>query len=215
MKNDSFGFESSSTGGGLAQAYTTVQDEGLNLTQRFVLDFQGAGVTAAEVSGKTVVTIPGSGTSSPIFGSFYDTSTQTVTSGQVKAMELNTTDISGGITVNNNTLGRPTRITVNTTGVYNLQFSAQLNRNTGGNTKQIDIWLRKNELDLSWTNTGLNVQANANKLVAAWNFFVSLTANQYVELMWTQNDDINILAELAGVNYPATPSVILTMNKIN
>lgn len=195
--------------------YTIVQDEGSNLPQRQILDFQGAGVTAAEVAGKTVVTIPGGGISTHIFGSFYDTTTQTVASGAVKAMELNTTDISGGVTIANNTLGRPTRITVNTTGVYNIQFSAQLNRETGGNTKQIDIWLRANELDVPWSNTGLNVQANAKKLVAAWNFFVSLTAGQYAEIMWTQDDAIDILASPAGPNFPETPSIIVTVNKVN
>lgn len=195
--------------------YLIVQEEGSNLVQRQIIDFQGTGVTAADVAGKTVVTIPGGGVAAPVYGSFYDTTTQTVASGAVKAIELNTTDISGGITIANNALGRPTRITVNTTGVYNLQFSAQLNRITGGNTKQIDIWLRKNEVDIPWSNTGLNVQANASKLVAAWNFFVSLNAGQYVELMWTQDDAIDILTSPAGVNYPDTPSVIVTMNKVN
>lgn len=192
-----------------------MQDEGLNLPLSNTIDFQGTGVTAADVAGKTVVTIPGGGVAAPIYGSFYDTTTQTVSSGAVKAIELNTTDISGGITIVNNSLGRPTRITVNTTGVYNLQFSAQLNRTTGGNTKQIDIWIRKNEVDVPWSNTGLAVQANANKLVAAWNFFVSLNAGQYVELMWTQDDAIDILANPAGPSWPETPSVIVTMNKVN
>ena len=195
--------------------YTIIQDEGSNLPPRNTLDFQGAGVTAAEVAGKTVVTIPGSGTYAPVYGSFYDTTTQTVASGAVKAMELNTTDISGGITIVNNALGRPTRITVNSTGVYNLEFSAQLNRTTGGNTKQIDIWLRKNEIDIPWSNTGLAVQANANKLVAAWNFYVSLNAGQYVEIMWSQNDNIDILATGVGPSWPETPSIIATMHKVN
>lgn len=197
--------------------YTIVQDEGANLPIRYTLDFQGAGVTAADdaLNGKTIVTIPGGGVSTPIFGSFYDTTTQTVASGDVKAMELNTTALSGGITIANNLLGRPTRITVNTTGIYNIQFSAQLNRTTGGNTKQIDIWLRINEIDEPWSNTSLNVQANANKLVAAWNFFVSLNAGQYAEIMWTQDDAIDILASPAEPNFPETPSVIVTVNKVN
>lgn len=195
--------------------YCIIMDEGSALPIRNVLDFQGAGVTAADVSGKTVVTIPGGGVNAPVYGSFYDTTTQTVASGAVKAIELNTTDISGGITITNNALSRPTRLTVNTTGVYNIQFSAQLNRETGGNTKQIDIWLRKNDVDVPWSNTGLAVQANANKLVAAWNFYISLNAGQYVELMWSQNDSIDILASVAGPSWPETPSVIVTMNKVN
>lgn len=40
------------------QSYTTIQEEGSNLTQQSVLDFQGAGVTATNGAGKTIVTIP-------------------------------------------------------------------------------------------------------------------------------------------------------------
>jgi len=39
--------------------YSTVQDEGAALTQRAVLNFTGAGVTASDSGGKTVVNIPG------------------------------------------------------------------------------------------------------------------------------------------------------------
>lgn len=149
-------------------------------------------------------------------GNFYDTTTQSVTSGQVKAMELNTTDSTTtyGFSIANNTLGRPTRITASNAGVYNLQFSAQLNRTTGGTAKQIDIWIRVNESDIANSNTGITMQANDGKIVASWNFLVNLSANQYVELMWTQDDAINILAEVAGPNYPATPSVIATITQV-
>lgn len=39
----------------------TIEDEGVALTQRTVLNFVGAGVTAADSGGKTVVTIAGGG----------------------------------------------------------------------------------------------------------------------------------------------------------
>ena len=42
------------------QAYSTIQEEGVNLPQQSVIDFQGAGVTASNGSGKTIVTIAGS-----------------------------------------------------------------------------------------------------------------------------------------------------------
>lgn len=196
------------------QAYNTVQDEGFSLPQRSIINFIGSGVIAQDIGGKTVVQVAGLG-GSFVYGSFYDTTTQIVASGNVKAMELNTTDIASGVSITNNALGRPTRITVNQSGIYNLQFSAQLNRISGGQPRQIDIWTRINELDTPYSNTAISLQANQGKVVASWNFFVSLNVNGYVELMWTQNDNIDILAQGAGVNFPETPSLIATIVKIN
>ena len=45
---------------GAVAAYTTVEDEGTPLTQRRTINFVGAGVTATDSGGKTVVTIPSS-----------------------------------------------------------------------------------------------------------------------------------------------------------
>ena len=39
--------------------YDQIQEEGVNLTQENILDFQGSGVTATNGVGKTIVTIPG------------------------------------------------------------------------------------------------------------------------------------------------------------
>lgn len=154
----------------------------------------------------------------PYYGSFYDTTTQTVASGGVAAMKFNNVDSSAtsGFSITTGTLGGPSRITAANTGVYNLQFSAQLNRTTGGTAKQIDIWIRKNNIDIADTNTGITMQANDGKIVAAWNFFVQINAGQYVEIMWSQNDDIEILYDGPNVTvpYPATPSVIATINRI-
>lgn len=45
----------------LVTAYTNVEDEGIAITQRSVMDFVGAGVTVTDVGAKTTVTIPGGG----------------------------------------------------------------------------------------------------------------------------------------------------------
>lgn len=166
-----------------------------------------------------ITSTSGSSPSAPnIYGSFYDTTTQSVAINQVKAMELNTTDATctNGFFIANNLLGRPTRITAQNAGVFNLQFSAQLNRITGGQPKQVDIWISINGVPVPDSATGLNVQANAKKLVAAWNWYVNLLPNQYVEIMWTQDDAIDILYDTAtGVIPVNTPSVIATIQKVN
>lgn len=150
----------------------------------------------------------------PKYGSFYSTQTQVPTIETIYAITLNNTDAdaTSGVSIVDNS-----KITVDATGVYNIQFSAQLYRSTGGTSKQAIIWLRKNGVDIPATSTHVTMQSNATYLVASWNFFVKLNAGQNVELMIWQDDAIEILYDPANVTvpYPATPSVILTVEKVN
>lgn len=145
-------------------------------------------------------------------GSFLDLTSQSVDIGAIAAVKLGTTIFSDGVTVSNNS-----RINVDYAGIYNLQFSMQLRRTSGGGAKQVIIWIRVNGIDVPNSATHVTFQSSSDYLIPAWNFFVDMTAGQYVELMWTQDDAIILTYEAANtiVPYPAVPSVILTMNKIN
>jgi hypothetical protein len=154
----------------------------------------------------------------PKYGSFYDTTLQTALAANTAyPIKLNSTDntATNGFAVGNDGLGNPTIIKAASAGVYNIAFSAQLQRTTGGSSETVDIWLRKNGSNLAWTNTAVNVQANAGFLVAAWNFFVQLDANAEFQLMWaTTSTAIQLVfGDLTAV-HPQTPSVILTVNKV-
>ncbi len=145
-------------------------------------------------------------------GSFLDLTSQSVDIGAIAAVKLGTTIFSNGVSVSNNS-----RINVDYSGIYNLQFSMQLRRTSGGGAKQVIIWLRVNGADVPNSATHVTFQASSDYLIPAWNFFIDMTSGQYVELMWTQDDAIILTYEAANtiIPYPAVPSVILTMNKIN
>ncbi|NCW34958.1 MAG: hypothetical protein EBV91_03215 [Actinobacteria bacterium] len=132
-------------------------------------------------------------------------------------MQLNSTDLTNGITVVNDINNRPTKITVANTGIYNLQFSAQLSRNAGNNSVVINIWLAKEGSAVTYSNTKLTLTGSddAAKAVAAWNFLVSLTAGQYVQLMWSVSD-LDLIIEAIGAASPApeTPSLIVTLTQV-
>jgi len=52
-------------------------------------------------------------------------------------------------------------------------------------------------------------------VVAAWNFFQTVSASDYVELKWaTDNTNIVIEASAASSPHPATPSLIVTVQQI-
>lgn len=144
----------------------------------------------------------------PRYGSFYDTTTQTAAAiNTAYAMTFNTTDLSVGVT-----RGTPTsRIYVDRPNVYNVQFSAQLDKTSGGDAL-IWIWLRKNGVDVPDSTGQVRVQGNNSELLAAWNYLIQLNAGDYIEIMWEVDDtSIQILYDPATAVHPAIPSVILTV----
>lgn len=142
------------------------------------------------------------------YGSFYDTTTQAAAViNTAYAMTFNTTDISRGVYI-----GSPTsRVYVDTHNVYNIQFSAQLDKTAGG-VGLVWIWLRKNGTDIPNSTTQIRIQGNNAETVAAWNFLLEMGPGDYFELMWEVDDtSVQLLAEVASAVHPAIPSVILTV----
>jgi hypothetical protein len=150
-------------------------------------------------------------------GAFHSAVDQSTTANVPKAMEFELTDLSQGVTVENNNLGRKTRITTQNLGVYNIAFSAQLHSvGGGGSGTTVQIWLSHNDVVVPDTNTKLAVNNNSPLVVAAWNFFVEAdTVPQYFEIFWTTDNANTILEHFsASGGIPATPSVILTVNQV-
>lgn len=144
----------------------------------------------------------------PAYGSFYDTTTQTAAViNTAYGITFDTTDLTFGVY-----RGSPTsRIYVDTQGVYNIQFSAQLDNTSGGN-HLIYIWLRVNGVDVTYSASQVRLKGTDGELVAAWNFVQNLKANDYFELMWSVSDtSVQILSSAAVAPVPAIPSVILTV----
>jgi hypothetical protein len=127
-------------------------------------------------------------------------------------LQLNTPVIQDGVIVASNS-----RITVSRTGIYNLQFSAQLST-PGGGSPDVHIWLRKNGNNVTYSNTGVVMQNSNQKQVAAWNFVESLIAGDYLELVAYLNGGSSVLF-LAEGPLPTNggvgvPSMIVTMTQI-
>lgn len=142
------------------------------------------------------------------YGAFHSTALQTAAViNTAYPMTLNVTDISFGVYI-----GSPTsRVYVDTEGIYNFQFSAQLAKTTGG-VGLIYIWCRVNGIDIPDSATKIRIQGNNGETVAAWNFVLPLNAEDYFELVWS-TDDLNcqIFASAASPPVPAIPSLILTV----
>ena len=144
----------------------------------------------------------------PRYGVFYDTTTQAAAAiNTAYPVTFDTTSLSRGIYV-----GAPTsRIYVDRPGIYNFQFSLQLDNavNAVGN---FYLWARLNGVDVPYSGSWMAIRDKTAQVVAAWNFVYELNADDYFELVWsTSTTDITILASPAVAPVPAIPSVILTV----
>lgn len=147
------------------------------------------------------------------YGSWFSNQDQVALGANTETLiTVNNSDYSEGISVVDNS-----KLTVKESGVYNIQFSAQVYHRTGGGGgagNGLWIWFKKNGSTIANSATKLNVQSG-NFAVAAWNFFVKLNHDEYAQLAWsTETTNIVFEADAASSPYPAIPSVIVTMNQI-
>lgn len=146
-------------------------------------------------------------------GAFLSTNIQSAsTTTSAYSMSADTVTLSSGVTV-----AEGSRFTVSQAGVYNLQFSAQIESTKGGSPETIDIWLSKNGTNVPDSNTQLSLNSNNGKIVAAWNFIESLDAGGFLELKWSVSaTEIQLVT--AGIqtnpSRPSVPSVIVTMVQV-
>jgi hypothetical protein len=152
------------------------------------------------------------------YGAFFDTTTQTGSTTTATTITFNSTDITSGVYV-----GAPTsRIYVNEAGVYNFQFSLQL-ENTTSTQGDVNIWFRVNGTDAAGSNglvwvPGKHAGGDGH-IIIGWNFFVPLAAGNYVELVWLPSATTITIKNYASVvgppAIPSTYSAILTAFKVN
>ena len=106
---------------------------------------------------------------------------------------------------------KQSRLTVSADGVYNFQFSCQLDKSSGS-AKSVYIWPRINDVDVTNSATEVTLAGSNAATVAAWTFVYSLSANSYFELMWSAEDTGCIMpASAAAAPVPAVPAIIMTV----
>jgi len=109
------------------------------------------------------------------------------------------------------------QIVVANTGIYNLQFSSQLDKSDAG----VDIanfWLRRNGTDVPYSAGNLSLQGNSPAyMMAAWNYVIQLVAGDIIELYWASPDaNMTIYSEAVQTSpypHPAIQSTILTITQ--
>ena len=150
------------------------------------------------------------------YGAFSDFTDQTTTANTATLLALATTDFSNQVTI------ATSKITVQNAGIYNLQFSVQLENNSNA-PQDVFIWLKQNGVDIvgSTGKVGLPARKNPGDPfhdIKGWNYFLSMAANDYAEIYWsTTSVDVSIqtYAASASPTKPSTASVVATMSFVS
>lgn len=146
------------------------------------------------------------------YGSFYSNQDQTnPVSNAVNKMTFNQTVDFFNVSIGSIN----SRVYVAEEAIYNIQFSAQLDK-SGGSASAVYIWLMVNGVNVANSATKVVIDGPNSEIAAAWNFVLPLAENSYFELAWQSSDTNVFLAEEpASGNIPEIPSVILTVTWVS
>jgi hypothetical protein len=151
------------------------------------------------------------------YGAFSDFTDQTATVNTATLVALSVTDFSNEVS-----LQTGSKITVANAGIYNLQFSVQL-QNLDNAPQDVFIWLKQNGTDITGSTglVGLPARKSAGVPfhdIKGWNYFLSMNANDYVQIYWSTTDaDVTIQTYPASgtPTKPSTASVVATLSFVS
>ena len=168
---------------------------------------KGSGTSAMTAA----ATIPFADLAGRAFGQPISTVDQTGNVAAATAVTFNT-DLTGtGVSVVSTT-----QITFAAAGTYMLAPSIQF-VNSAAADHDVTIWFRKNGTNIANSATAITVPklADGGAAVFSLSFFDTVTAGQYIEIMWLpENVSVTVEAAVAGAIAPAIPSIICPVMRI-
>lgn len=147
------------------------------------------------------------------FSSFVD---QTAVVNTATQLLFEVEDFSNGVTAPSS------QITVDRSGIYNLQFSVQA-QNLQNSPQDMFIWLKQNGTDIVGSTGLIGMPARKDPAdpahdIKGWNYFVSMNANDYIEIYWSIEDVLVTIQNYAASGSPTKPStasVVVTMSFVS
>ena len=173
---------------------------------------------AASAIGNSATAVPFLSLAGRAYISAYSNTDQTGSVSAATAVKIENivTSPTVGITIANDGSGNPTRITFAAAGTYSLSPSFQF-KNTDTNDHDATFWFRKNGTDIANSASVVNIPkaADGGATFAQIVFYETVTAAQYIEIMWLpENAGVTLDFIAAGAIAPAVPSVILAAERI-
>ena len=162
-------------------------------------------------------TVGGMSIANNTYGQFWSNVTQTVALPNTEyRFTFNNSDLTSNVTLG--TGGNNSRIIINQTGIYNIEFSAQIDKApVGSSTASAYIWFKKNGTAIPDT-AGFSTLDNAMQDVFGWNILVNVTtAGDYYEIAYAATHTYVSFPTIpgnVGIGYPASPSIIVTVTPV-
>ncbi|CAB5221517.1 hypothetical protein UFOVP245_175 [uncultured Caudovirales phage] len=154
----------------------------------------------------------------PHYGSFFYAGANVALASTANAyiVPIASTATANGISIDGNN-----SIEFTQAGTYSFNFSIQYT-NTDNQLNDIDVWLRKNTVDLSDTNSIFTIHkkeaGSSGALIAVSPFIVEVAANDKIQVMTSVGTgtgvSISTVASRSNPTVPRTPGVIYTINQI-
>jgi len=191
-------------------------DQYSNVLRLYFNQIDNFGASLLNGSGGGSITFP--------YGAFSSGVTQSAASNTATALTFNTTDFTNGFSIVSNS-----RITPEFPGLYNLQFSVQI-QNLSNAPQDVYIWLKQYTAatatlaDIAGSTGVVGLLARKNPGdpshdIKGWNYYVSMAAGDYLQIYWstTNGTDVSIpyYAASGSPTKPATQSVVATMSFVS
>ena len=151
------------------------------------------------------------------YGAFSSYTSQSTTANTATLLTLSNTDFSNAVS-----LQTGSKITVENAGIYNLQFSVQI-QNFDNAPQDAYIWLKQNGTDIVGSTGVLGMPARKSALdpfhdIKGWNYFLSLNAGDYIQIYWSPTIatvTIPTYAASGTPTKPSTASVVATLSFVS
>jgi hypothetical protein len=191
-------------------------DQYSNVLRLYFNQIDNFGASLINGSGGGSVTFP--------YGAFSSSVTQTAASNTATALTFNTNDFINGFSIVSGS-----RITPDYPGLYNLQFSVQL-QSLSNAPEDTYIWLKQYTAatstlaDIAGSTGVVGLLARKNPGdpshdIKGWNYYVSMAAGDYLQIYWstTNGTDVTIpyYSASGSPTKPATQSVVATMSFVS
>jgi len=146
-------------------------------------------------------------------GLFFSTTDQPIAvAGTAQVVSFENTYLTGGMSING---GSDSQITVTYSGVYNFQFTAQL-ESSSASTKNVHLWISRDGVDVGYSAKHVILQGSSDITTADWNFNIDLQAGSYIEMKWVSDDiDTSLHAEAPSSPVPGEPSAVIAVTFVS